>query len=295
MNLKDEVNKLDAISDISAWSDFKRKVDSDMIVLMMPTEKKHSDGDDAHSEYTPPIDGAAAAGKGPLGATHENYFMPDALYSVILCRELDGYELVLMHNPWVENAEYAWTGEWSDSSNDWDLYPELLVDIEKDPAIPWKRREPNGYFWISFRQVVKHFQKTFFCQLFPNEKFNFYCVRGECRGRHSAGPLNTVRDRESVLKDARDARQRAIAKATAAVVVDGDAAWFNNPQYRITCPPGQGAARVYISVVPLGTGEEGALEQAENVHITVTSQPKLPTQQVTHATAALTCAHRSVV
>ena len=31
-----------------------------------------------------------------------------------------------MHNPW-HDSNYTWTGEWSDQSNDWDLYPELLV------------------------------------------------------------------------------------------------------------------------------------------------------------------------
>jgi len=36
---------------------------------------------------------------------------------------------VLMHNPWNDPA-HVWTGEWSDQSNDWDLYPELLVSAK---------------------------------------------------------------------------------------------------------------------------------------------------------------------
>lgn len=57
------------------------------------------------------------------------------------------------------------------------------------------------------------------------------------------------------------------------MVVDGDASWFNNPQYRVHFP-GPGTAQVYVSVVPLGTAEDGVIEQAQNVHITVTASPK---------------------
>ena len=77
----------------------------------------------------------------------ENYFIPELIYSVILCKDLGGYELgqagqpviiiiilttlfllslVLMHNPW-NDPNYLWAGEWSDQSNDWELYPEMLV------------------------------------------------------------------------------------------------------------------------------------------------------------------------
>ena len=55
--------------------------------------------------------------------------------------------------------------------------------------------------------------------------------------------------------------------------MDGDAGWFNNPQYRITCP-GPGTTLVYVSVVPLGSAEDGVIEQTQNVHITVTSSQK---------------------
>ena len=229
VNLKEEVNKLDAISDVSAWNDFKRKLEDDSIVMMLPVEKKAPEagvnpmvppeemgGTGTDSAAVTATLGQDAASMAPtVSVTQDNYFVPDMLYSVVLCRELDGYELVLMHNPWVNNSNYNWTGEWSDSSNDWDLYPELLVELERDPAVPWRRRDPKGYFWISFRHMIKHFHQTYFCKLFPHDKFNFYCVRGECRGRQAGGPLNPVRHSDLVLKDAAAARTRAIAKVAA--------------------------------------------------------------------------------
>jgi hypothetical protein len=57
------------------------------------------------------------------------------------------------------------------------------------------------------------------------------------------------------------------------VVVDGDASWFNNPQYRVHFA-GPGTVQVYVSVVPLGSADEGVIEQTQNVHVTVTSSPK---------------------
>lgn len=249
VNIKDEISRYDAVSDNEAWNVFRKKLDNDSIVLMMPNDRVRtaevvaatvgvvasaidSGGSVAAATsdgtVAAPIDGSAAPAVASINTNpnhnhhhnnnnnknshKEDYFIPDMLYSVILCRELGGYEMVLMHNPW-KNTEYEWTGEWSDQSNDWDLYPELLVEIEKDPTVPWRRLHPNGYFWISFRNLIKYFSKTFYCKLFPSDKFNFYCARGECRApRHCGGPLNPILDRDIVLRDAALSRAKAITK-----------------------------------------------------------------------------------
>ena len=71
---------------------------------------------------------------------HESpkHFAPDLLYSIILYREINGHELILMHNPY-RMAGYKWTGEWSDTANEWDVYPDVLTEIIQDASIPWKR------------------------------------------------------------------------------------------------------------------------------------------------------------
>ncbi len=209
VNLRDEVTRSDSQSDVQAWAEFKRKLEKDSIVIVIPADKKlESSGGEAVA-----VDTAALIEGNTEGARNhlDNCFSPGKLYSVILCRDLGGYELVLMHNPWRDSA-CGWSGEWSDVSNDWDLYPELQVEIERDPTVPWRRNNPNGYFWISFRNLVKYFSTTYYCKLFPNEKFSFYCVRGECRGEHAGGPLTTIRERDAVLKDAAASRSHAIQK-----------------------------------------------------------------------------------
>ncbi len=302
VNLREEVTRFDAVSDTHAWTEFKKKLERDSIVIVIPADKRL----ETTTAEAVAVDTAALIEGNTDGARSnpDSYFAPNKLYSVILCRDLGGYELVLMHNPW-KDAGYQWNGEWSDLSNDWDLYPELQVEIEKDPTVPWRRANPNGYFWISYRNLVKYFNTTFYCKLFPNEKFNFYCIRGECRGAHAGGPLTTIRDRETVLHDAQVSRSHATQKvsaalhsiscscelncfyclsvqATAAVVVDGDSSWFTNPQYRLQCI--NGPTTVYVSVVPVEGNEEPDPQQHQpqdlgsTMFVTVTASPKLPNQ-----------------
>eukprot|EP00981_Chlorochromonas_danica_P009924 scaffold2913_cov181-Ochromonas_danica.AAC.18 len=202
-NIRDEVMHMDTISDQLAWQEFKRKVNGDCLILMYPQERKIATPATANSTGggLGGLDGPNTPGGGDAlsvqdsstmgGGTgsvpdngmdrlSEHYFIPNRLYSVVMCRDHGGYELVLMHCPWTDPG-YVWTGEWSDISNDWDLYPELLYELEKDPTVPWSRKTPNG------------------------------------------GPLNTIHDREEVMKAATASKTQAILKSTAAVVVDGDA------------------------------------------------------------------------
>jgi hypothetical protein len=201
LSLRDEIIRHDSMGDLVAWQEFKRRLQQDCIVLLLPEEWKKPSYNTANTGGEP-IPGAEVPV--PVEPEHtqksDNFFIPNHSYSVVACRDVGGYELVLMHNPYQHPA-YQWTGEWSDNSNDWDLYPELLVEIEKDPAIPWKRKQSNGYFWISFRTLIKYFNKMFVCLLFPNDAYHFYYLRGECRGRTNGGPLVTLRDKDTIWKE----------------------------------------------------------------------------------------------
>jgi hypothetical protein len=220
VSLRDEVSKNDIISDSTAWTEFKKRFENDTLILIYPIEKKINDNDNNNNEDINIYDPDSLKNNNNNKNSNQqqnnaqqqhNYFIPDMLYSVVACREVSGYELVLMHNPW-KNSLYNWTGDWSDSSPDWDLFPSILNEFEKDTKIPWTRKNPIGYFWISFRNLVKFFNKSYYCKLFPNDKYSFYCVRGECKDRHSGGPLVTVKDMESVLKAAAVSKSNALQK-----------------------------------------------------------------------------------
>ena len=46
----------------------------------------------------------------PFVPPSEAFFLPNRLYSVISCRNVGGFELVLLHSPWQSNDD-CWTGK----------------------------------------------------------------------------------------------------------------------------------------------------------------------------------------
>lgn len=143
----------------------------------------------------------------------ENMFHANKLYSIIACRDVGGFELLLLHSPWPANKQ--WRGGWSDKSTDWDLYPEMQQEFDEDPTLPWTRRRPNGYFWMTAKNVSKYFNLMYLCKLFPNERFNYYCVTGDWRAKCAGGAVTTVRDRGIVAKEAALSRTVSVQRVGA--------------------------------------------------------------------------------
>lgn len=197
--------------------------------------------------------------------SNNEMFYSNRIYSVITCRNIGGYELVLLHNPWGNKK--VWTGSWSDDSNDWDLYPEILHEIEKDVTVPWKRFKSNGYFWMTGKMVHKFFNICYSCKLFPSDKFSFYCVKGEWKEKTAGGSVSLVRDKADILKDAQASNILAQHKAIPAVVIDGELSWFNNPQYRLQVVK---PSVIYISILPTSGSEDS---KTHTMVVTLTSMP----------------------
>lgn len=65
---------------------------------------------------------------------------------------------------------------------------------------------------MTFKSFNKRFNSLHFCKVFPNAKYNYYCMRGQWVGNEAGGPLVTVRDREAVIKDAAESKFKAIHK-----------------------------------------------------------------------------------
>lgn len=138
-------------------------------------------------------------------------FIANRLYSVVLCQDIGGFELVLLHNPWSDSC---WSGEWSDTSSDWETYPEILGHIQEDKSILWSLENPNGYFWMTFKNFNKYFNSVYFCKLFPSQQFTYYCIKGEWKDKSAGGPMTTLRNAEEVAKKAEESRIHAIQKVT---------------------------------------------------------------------------------
>jgi hypothetical protein len=91
-------------------------------------------------------------------------------------------------------------GDWSQTSQEWEMYPEINEEIMQDHFIPWKRDCPNGFLWMSYRSFLKYFSTTYLVKLFPSEKFDFYCARGVWEKGTAGGPVHTIRDRAVVVQ-----------------------------------------------------------------------------------------------
>lgn len=140
-----------------------------------------------------------------------NQFTHDRFYSIILCREFDDVNLILMHNPWNRNP-HCWLGDWGNLSPQWEMYPAVLEAISKDPEIIWTRENPNGYFWISSNHFLTYFNHVYFCKLFPSPMYKFYCVKDEWRDKLAGGPMVTIRDKSVTLHAAMESKKIATLK-----------------------------------------------------------------------------------
>lgn len=73
-------------------------------------------------------------------------------YSIMEARELDGFRLLKLKNPWGKNnpIKKEWSGPWSDGSEEWtaDRMSRLNHTFGN-----------NGVFWITYKDFLKHFQE----------------------------------------------------------------------------------------------------------------------------------------
>ena len=154
-----------------------------------------------------PNGGVGVGGPSETEDPGENYegIIPDRLYTVITYKEVGMNELILLRCPWqYEDKRIEWEGDWSEASAKWDEYPDMLAAVQNDPNIKWKRSNPRGYLWISFKDFMKLFYSIHICKLFKHESIhcNYYLAKGEWKERFSGGPLVSLRDREEGMKHA---------------------------------------------------------------------------------------------
>ena len=100
-------------------------------------------------------------------------------------------------------------------------------------------------------------------KLFNGDKFDFYCARGEWKGKEAGGPIQYVRDKDKIVQDAQVSRIDALNHACPAVVIDGDVSWFRNPQFR-------------MYATGTGMGEKTATQYSQHSS-SINTSPQYPT------------------
>eukprot|EP00746_Dinoflagellata_sp_MGD_P009532 gnl/MRDRNA2_/MRDRNA2_119415_c0_seq1.p1 gnl/MRDRNA2_/MRDRNA2_119415_c0~~gnl/MRDRNA2_/MRDRNA2_119415_c0_seq1.p1 ORF type:complete len:479 (-),score=84.16 gnl/MRDRNA2_/MRDRNA2_119415_c0_seq1:69-1505(-) len=71
--------------------------------------------------------------------------------------ELDGKTeyMLLMRNPW--GGKYEWKGDWSDKSDMWERYPQILEHLQP-------QRVPDGMFWMARKDFLRYFNYVCVCK-----------------------------------------------------------------------------------------------------------------------------------
>ena len=210
---------------------------------------------------------AAAVAKADLQAEHT--LRKGHLYSVVDMVNIEGHELVLLHDPWSRPGESCWFGDWSSQSKTWDLNNGEIQDaIDEDASIPWTKDRAQGYVWMPFEAFKSLFDCTYLCKLFPTKNSAFTACLAIGTQTRRGGPPSTVLDKHVVVKQAAESRSYALNKNTCAIVIDGDSSFFNNPQFRVSCNK---STRIYVSLVP---SSADALDGNSHNCLTITSTPK---------------------
>ncbi|KAF2741854.1 cysteine proteinase [Sporormia fimetaria CBS 119925] len=78
-------------------------------------------------------------------------------YSIMEAREVDGERLLKLRNPWGRSE---WTGRWSDGSEEWTA--EWMQKLNH-------RFGDDGVFWISYKDLLRHYQHFDRTRLFGPE------------------------------------------------------------------------------------------------------------------------------
>jgi hypothetical protein len=169
-----------------------------------------------------------ASGGGEEAQHHDlEGLVPDKYYNVLALKEVNISELVLLHCSWCTGEDgLDWEGDWSDGSAKWDEYPEVLQGVQDDPAVQWRRNDPKGFMWMSFKDFVRLFQGVHCCQLFQTRSrtscrgeevdssvsAHYYFDKGDFKDRRAGGPMVSIRDRDEGVRSALKVEHDSVLK-----------------------------------------------------------------------------------
>jgi len=185
-------------------------------------------------------------------------------YSVLYIKEVGPLKFIKVRNPWGRGE---WKGDWSDNDSKWQDHPEVEAAMQNDQDAMFKIDDEDGTFWMVWEDFVVQFNKVYICRIFDDDQFQQYAVSGEWMGKSAAGAHKLILD-----ADGDDDPNAALTKrdSQGRVKMDGDAFWFNNPQYRLTVTE---KTNVYISLMQRDRRMAGVRDNA-SINFVVLRQRK---------------------
>ncbi|KAL4230896.1 Calpain-15 [Mactra antiquata] len=101
-------------------------------------------------------------------------------YSILDVKEIEGYKLLRLRNPW---GRFSWKGDWSDASKMWDkISKEYKAELMVNGG-------GLGVFWIALTDLVKYFDSVDICKVRPH--WHETRVRGKMSNNSTIPPKVT--------------------------------------------------------------------------------------------------------
>jgi hypothetical protein len=115
-----------------------------------------------------------SGGSGPEGTG----LVDGHAYSLRDVKEVDGFRLVNIRNPW---GHFEWGGDWSDHSDMWDKYPHVKEAINPELS------DEDAEFWMSFEDMIRCFQTVTVCFLDKEKMRSAKHMRTADKSTHEGG------------------------------------------------------------------------------------------------------------
>ena len=88
--------------------------------------------------------------------------VPGHAYSILYVRELGGFKLLCLRNPW---GSFEWKGDWSDSSPLWRRHPLMRKQLTDGGLFTKQSDKDDGIFWMSWSDFLRYFHSIDVCMI----------------------------------------------------------------------------------------------------------------------------------
>lgn len=125
-------------------------------------------------------------GRNPKAAEPGHHgILENHAYGVIDIREFpkeNNLRLIRIRNVW--GSDGAWTGDFSDESEQWDKRRDLRDELK----LSFKSKKSDGTWWMAFQDWCENYNHVYICKV-PPEKWETYSIDGKWEGKSFGGRI----------------------------------------------------------------------------------------------------------
>lgn len=109
--------------------------------------------------------------------TEDEAIAPNCMHNILDAQEDGGVRLIYLVNYWPKGK---WTGSYSVEDETWEANKALAERLN------YQVSQSDGTFWMSFDDWISHFNRVYYCRIFP-ESWSQFCIEGKWTSVSSGG------------------------------------------------------------------------------------------------------------